>query len=155
MGEQPSQRLLGEGQTACGWAEIRARHMDEYGAAASTHQRPTVVVDLDDEVVEPIVAPQAVAGLAVGEPNGPVVAAVRRVLAPAILMGDAAHRKQRAGPRPAVRTPPHPDRPKAAPRGCAVALALVGADPRTTQGDWQAPWSAAEPSPCSGEAGAV
>ncbi len=48
---------------AGGRREARPRHVDEYGAAAAGHARTGIVVDLDENVVEPVVPPQPVARL--------------------------------------------------------------------------------------------
>ena len=63
-GEQPAQRIGFERDAARGRREARPRHMDEHRAAAAGDARPGVVVELDDEVVEMVGAPQPVAGMA-------------------------------------------------------------------------------------------
>src|SRR5450759_4558887 len=59
--------------------------MDEHGAAAPGHARARVVVDLDDEVVERVLAREPV-GLGAGRQlDRPIVMTVTGVLAPAVV----------------------------------------------------------------------
>src|SRR5215470_4074751 len=76
--EEAQQRRRMERDAAGGRSEALPRHMQEYGAAAAGGARPRVVVDLDDEVVEVIVAPQPVARRANAATDMPVVASVGR-----------------------------------------------------------------------------
>ena len=124
---------------AGGRREARPGHMEEDGAAAAGHPRPGVVVDLDDDVVEAVVAPEPVAWFIGRAPERPVVAPVVRVLAPGIVRADAADRQQRPRPRQAVGPPPQPQRAKSAARGAAVAFALVGLDAGAAERDRHAP----------------
>ena len=80
--------------------------MQEHGAAAPGDARRGIVVDLDDEVVEMILAPQPVAGLAARETNRLVVMAVGRVFAPGILGTNRANRQEGLGPDMTVGAPP-------------------------------------------------
>ncbi len=129
---EPSQQALqggrGHGDAAGGRGEARPRHMNEHGAAAAGDPGPRVVVDLDDEVVERIAAGQAVAGGAGQEADRPVVAAVGRVLAPAVGGVDRANRQQGGRPWRAVAAPPQADRPEPARGRAAVPFPLVGLD---------------------------
>ena len=87
-----------------------------------------VVIDLDDEIVEMILARQPVAGLIADQPNRLVVMAVLRVFAPGVFGPDRPGRQKGPRPRMAVGAPPQLPRAEGAPRGAAVALALVGED---------------------------
>ena len=58
--------------------------MDEHGAATAGYPGPGVVVDLDDEVVEVVVAPEAIAWFIGRAAERPIVAPICRVLAPGI-----------------------------------------------------------------------
>jgi hypothetical protein len=73
--------------------------MDEDGAAAAGNARPGVMVDFDDEIVQGIVAAEPVARFLGRAREGPVIAAVGRVLAPGVAGTDAANRQRRAWPR--------------------------------------------------------
>src|SRR5262245_60412369 len=107
--------------------------MHEDRATASGHPRTGIVVDLDDEVVEVVAAPQPVAWFIGRAPERPIIAAVRGIFAPGNIAGNALRRQQSFGPRRPVRPPPQPPEPKPAPRRAAVALALVGADARAAE----------------------
>jgi len=96
-----------EGHTAGGRPEPRSRNMDEHRTAAVCNPRAGIVVKLDDQVVEVIIAPQPVAGRVLAQSKRPVVASVGRVFAPRVGPSDAADRQSGARPRTAVRPPPH------------------------------------------------
>jgi hypothetical protein len=64
--------------------------MKEYGAAPASHSRPGIVVDLNNEVVERIVAAKPVAWF-IGRPTEwLIVTPVARVLAPSVGRPNAA-----------------------------------------------------------------
>jgi hypothetical protein len=77
--------------TSCGRKPI-AGDVDEHGAAAKSHARPRVVIDLDQHVVEAVGPQQAVAWFIGRSAEWPVVAAVVRVLAPGVVRADAPYR---------------------------------------------------------------
>jgi hypothetical protein len=56
--------------------------VNEHGAAAAGDARAAVVVDLDEEVVKPIVAPEPVASVIGRPPEWPVISAVSGIFAP-------------------------------------------------------------------------
>ncbi len=122
-----SEFIVSATQPAVG-AKPWARHMDEHGAAAAGNARARVVVDLDDEVVEVVLAREPVGFRSRRHFHRPVVTAVGGVLAPAVLRRNAPGRQSRRRTRMAVGAPPQPLEPEAAARGRAVALALVGFD---------------------------
>lgn len=80
--------------------------MNKDGAASLGHTRARVVIDLDDEIVEVIVALQPVARRAIRQTDRAIVAAVARVLAPAVVGANRAHRQTRLWTRHAVGAPP-------------------------------------------------
>ncbi len=80
----PAQR-----DAACCRCEARPSHMDKHRAAATSHARTGIVIDLDENVVEPVVAPQMVAPFIGRTVKRPVVAPVGRVLAPGVRPPDA------------------------------------------------------------------
>ena len=95
--------------------KLRPRHVDENRAAAAGDRGGRVLWSISMiEVVELVVAPQPVAWC-IGRVSSerPVVAAVGRILAPAVVGPDAAHRQQRARARTAVGPPPQPQQPEA------------------------------------------
>ena len=94
---------------AGGRRKARPGHVHEHGAAAAGDPRPGVVVELDDEIVETVGAPEPVAGMIGLEPERLVVVAVARVFAPAVVAaGCGRDRQVRARPRRAVGAPPQP-----------------------------------------------
>src|SRR3954447_19666273 len=100
--------------------------MQKHRAAAAGDARLGVVIDLDDEIVEMIVARQPVAALLRIQPHRLIVVTVRRVLAPGVLGPDGPHGEMRPWPGMAVGAPPQSLWPGCAPGRAAVALALVG-----------------------------
>jgi len=93
------------------------------------------VVDLDDEIVEMVLARQPVAALLAPEPDWPIVMAITRVFAPGILRPDGVSGDKAAWPRMTIGPPPQFSRMKDAPRRAAIALALVGKDAAAPERD--------------------
>src|SRR5579863_834957 len=121
--------------------------MQENGAAAAGDPRGGVVVDLDDEVVEVIIAPEPVAVLVNSELDRPVIMPAGGVFAPGVVLPDRANREVRFRPRVAVGAPPQPPGTEYTFRGSAVALALIGNDSALSQGDGDGPWTGSQPAP--------
>ena len=107
--------------------------MQKYRAAAAGDAGRGVVIDLDNEIVEVVVAPEPVAAVIAIQLHRPVVVAAVGVLAPGVLGPDGANRQEGLRPRVPVGAPPQLPRPKRAFRGPAVALALVGDDSAASQ----------------------
>jgi hypothetical protein len=126
--QQAAQVRRLESDAASGRPEARSCHVEEYGAAAVRDSRPRVVVELDDDVVEAVVAPQPIAPRLLRQSDRPVVAPVGRILAPGIGSADRPNRQKRARPRTAIRPPPHPSRAKPSLRRGAIAFPFVGAN---------------------------
>src|SRR5512147_3220988 len=99
--------------------------MQEHGAAAAGNSWAGVVIDLDDEIVEVVLAGQPVAGLVADQADRLIVVAVPRVLAPGVFGPDRPDRQIGARSRIAVGAPPQLQRTIRAPRGAAVALPFV------------------------------
>jgi hypothetical protein len=121
--------------------------MQEDRATPATDSRGGVVVDLDDEIVEMILARQPIASLVLVETNGLVVVTVLRVLAPGVFGTDRARRQQGLGPLMAVRPPPQTERVEDAPGRAAVAFALVGKDAAAAKCHWHGQVASAQPTP--------
>src|SRR6185312_14268883 len=100
--------------------------MQEDGAAPAGDTGRCVVIDLDDEIVEVILARQPVPRLIADQADRLVVMAVLRVFAPGIFEPDRPDRQKGAWLRMAVGAPPQLPGVESAPGGSAVALALVG-----------------------------
>jgi hypothetical protein len=133
--QQPEHRRFRHRDTPRRRRKILARQMQEYRAAATGDARRGVVIDLDNEIVEVIVALEPIAAAIAIQPYRPVVVAAVRVLAPGILRPDGASRQEGLRPRMPVGAPPQSPRPEAAFRGPAVAFALVGDDSPASQCD--------------------
>ena len=99
-----------ERDAAGGAGPVRPRHMHEHRAAAAGDARAGVVVELDDEVVEAVVAPEPVAWFIGRPPERPIVAPVGRVFAPGQRRIDAPRRQPGARPRPPIGAPPQAQR---------------------------------------------
>ncbi len=106
-----------------------------------------VVIDLDNEIIEVIVAPQPVAAAIAIQPHRLVVMAVVRILAPGVFGADGANRQEGARSRVAVGAPPQLPRPEGAPWGAAIALALVGPDAAAPQRDRDGAPARGQPAP--------
>src|SRR5689334_18730087 len=119
--------------------------MQEHGAAAPGDAWNRVVVDLHDEVVEMILACQAVAALARRASHWPVVVTIRRIFAPGILGTDGACGQKCPGTGMAVGAPPQQPGMEDAAGGAAVAFALVSHDPATPERDRYGPAISGEP----------
>jgi len=107
---------------------VGPRHMHEHGAASACHPRAGVVVDLNDEIVEVVGSPEAVAAVAGRASKRAVIPPVGGILAPGEVGGNAAGGQQGARVPVAIRPPPQADRPKSPARGGAVALEFVRPD---------------------------
>src|SRR5258705_11771578 len=84
--------------------------MQEHRAAAPGNTRRSIVVDLDNEIVEVIVARQPVATVVAVEPHRLVVMAVVRGLPPGVFRANRANGQKRPGPPVTGPAPPHPPR---------------------------------------------
>ncbi len=109
--------------------------MDEDGAAASGHSGPRIVIDLDDQVIEIIIAPEPVAWFSGRPPEGTIVAPTMWILAPGVVRANPANRQQCPRTQQAVGPPPQPYRMKPALWGAAVAFALGSPDAGAPQRD--------------------
>ena len=119
--------------------------MDKDCAASARHARPCVVIDLDDDVVEPVLAPEPVAWVSGRLAERPIVTPVPGVLAPGVGPADATRRQHGPGSGKPIGPPPQPERPERAPRSSAVALVLVGPDAAAAECDRHAPRACPEP----------
>jgi hypothetical protein len=102
--------------------------MHKNRAAAPRYARPAIMVKFDDQIVELIIAPQAIAGLAGFAPDWAIVAAIARVFAPGIVWADCTQWKPRSRTKAPIGAPPQPPQSEAAKRRCAVAFTFVGLD---------------------------
>lgn len=102
--------------------------MNKDGAAAAGNAWARVVIQLDYQVIEMILAPKPVGGARGGKLDRAVVAPVCGVLAPAIVPANGACGQVRSGTGQAVGTIPEAEEAEAAARRGTVAFALVGLD---------------------------
>ena len=133
--QQPQHRGLGHRNASGGRPKILTRQMQEDRAAASGDARRKIVINLDDEIVEMVIAREPIAATVPIEPHRPVVAAAAGVLAPGVFRADGANRQECSRSRVAVGAPPYPPWPKRTLRGPAIAFALIGPDAATSQRD--------------------
>ncbi len=80
--------------------------MQEYRAATAGDTRRAVVIDLDDEIVEMIIALEPVTAMVAIPPHRLIVMAAPRIFAPGVVGPDDANRQESARPRMAVGAPP-------------------------------------------------
>ena len=80
--------------------------MQEDGAAAPGNPWRSIVIDLDDEIVEVILAREPVSGLVADQSNRLVVMPVLRVFAPGVFGPDRPDRQKSPRPLMAVGAPP-------------------------------------------------
>src|SRR6266403_5558352 len=98
--------------------------MQEYRAATAGDTRRAVVIDLDDESVEMIIALEPVTATVAIPPHRLIVMAALRIFAPGVVGPDGANRQESARPRMAVGAPPQLPGPEGAPWGSAIAFTL-------------------------------
>jgi hypothetical protein len=80
--------------------------MQKYRAATASDARRAVVIDLDNEIVEAVVAREPIAAAISVEPHRLVVMAAPGIFAPGVLPADGANRQKCPRPRVAVGAPP-------------------------------------------------
>ncbi len=93
MREHPAKRFKLEGDTASCRREALPRRMDEDCTAAPGNTWTRIVVNLDDEIVEIVVAGQAVNARMRRHFNRPVIVPIHGVFAPAIVPRYSLHRQ--------------------------------------------------------------
>src|SRR5664279_148832 len=111
--------------------------MDEDRAATPGDTWPGVVVDLDNEVVQIVLARQPISFGIRRHFYAPIIMAVGWILAPAVVGHDALRRQHRGRARMPSGPPPQPLEPECAARRRAVALAFIGFDAATPERDRQ------------------
>src|SRR3982074_3276505 len=109
--------------------------MQEYRAAATGDARRTVVIDLDNKIIEGIVALEPIAPPIASQPHRLVVMAAPGVFAPGVFGSDSANWQKCTRPRVTVGAPPQLPGPERAFWGPAVALARVGSDSASPERD--------------------
>ena len=94
--QQPQHRRLRHRDAAGGRRKIVRARCRNTALPRPAMRGVRVVVDLDDEIVEMVVARQPVAGLVAVEPDRLIVVAVVRVLAPGVLGADRTRAAERS-----------------------------------------------------------
>jgi hypothetical protein len=102
--------------------------MDKNGAAKILYARTRVMIELDDKIVQMVVAPKAIGRTRLREFDRAIVAAVGRVFTPCVVHFDSARRQSRPWMRQAVGAPPKPHEPEGSARRGAISLAFVRLD---------------------------
>ena len=105
------------------------------------------MIDLDNEIVEVIVARESIAAAISVEPHWLVVVAAPWIFAPGVLLADGANWQKCPRPRVAVGTPPQLPGPKRAFGACAIALPLVRPDSAAPERDWYGSPVGRQPTP--------
>ena len=108
--------------------------MQEDGAAGASSRICQIEVEHDDDVIEAVVAPQALVAAGIGQAYRAVVAAVGGVVAPAVVGAQRAERQAGRRPAHAVGAVEHGDQSPAAFRRDAIAFALAGPDAGPAEG---------------------
>jgi hypothetical protein len=129
--EQHGEIVARQRDAASGRCITWPRKMHEDGAAASSHPRAVVVTKHENEIVEMIVAGQAVGARRRRQLDESVVAAIRWVLAPTIVGANGAQRKLRPWPWQSVGAVEHlaDGKPPKGRRAIALPLQRLGAAP--------------------------
>src|SRR5260370_28660256 len=94
--------------------------MQESRAAAPEDAGRVVMIDLDDKIVEMIVALEPVSALTAIPPHRLIVMAALRIFAPGVVGPDGANPQERRRPQVSVRAPPQFPGPAGASWGCPV-----------------------------------
>lgn len=132
MARQPRQDL-GEdmaldGDATGGGREAGAGEVPEDRAAAPALHRPVVPAELDDHIIEMILALKALLGLAGRLVDQAVVATVLLIVAPGVARPDPLQRKQSPGTNKAIGPVEQAAQRQISARGAAIALAFHGTD---------------------------
>ena len=126
--KQHQQVVMRERDAACRRRVAWARKMHEDGAAPPLHARAVVVTENENQIVEIVVAGQAVGARSRRQFDEPIVVAVGWILAPAIVGPNGAQRKYRPRPRHTIGAIEHLTNGKASERCRAVAFPLQRLD---------------------------
>ena len=105
------------------------------------------MIDLDDKIIEVIVALEPVAALAAIPPHRPIVVAALRIFAPGVVGLDGANRQERTRPRMTVSAPPQLAEPERASWGSPIAFPLVGPDTAAPKGNGDGLPARGQPAP--------
>ena len=109
-------------------------------------ERPGVMVDFDDHVVEVVDPGKSVAWFTGRASHGMIVPSVCWVFAPRIFAANAANRQQCPRLKHSIGAPPQANRVKPATRGAAIAFALVGLDAGPAKRDGYSRYTGEQPS---------
>src|SRR5258706_10228033 len=107
--------------------------MQEYRAAAAGDARRTVVIDLDNKIIEVIVALEPIAAAIAIQPHGLVVMAAPGGFAPGVFGSDSANPQKSTRSRGPGGAPPQLPGPERAFWSPALAPAPVGPDSAAPQ----------------------
>ena len=120
--------------------------MDEHRTTAAGDTRAGIVVDFDDQIVEPVGALKPVAWFIGRPPEWLVVAAILGIFAPGMVGRDRPDRQQGAWARQAVRPPPQPKGMKFPSRRGPITFSFRGLNAGPAQGSEHRALSCQEPS---------
>jgi hypothetical protein len=98
--------VTSQGDTAGGRRQAWAGDVDEHGAAATGNPGPRVVIEFEKNVVEGVVAPEAVAWFIGRPPERAVIAPISRIFTPGVGGADPAKGERCPRARKAIGPPP-------------------------------------------------
>ncbi len=124
QGQRGFQVGLRQGYAALGGGPVLSGAVEEDGRAQVRDGRGVVPAELDDQVVQPVVAPHPLRARGVGQGHRPVVGGVGGGVAPAVRPLNGLHRQAGHGRRAAVGPPEHSPHGHRRQRRRPVALAL-------------------------------
>jgi hypothetical protein len=107
--------------------------VQEDGGAVVALHRVVVPAEYADDVVQAVIAPQLLVPRRMGQPNGAVIGAVGRIVAPAIVAADRLDGGSGFGRWATIGPVEHPSQRQQADRAGAIALLFVQAHARRTQ----------------------
>jgi len=109
--------------------------MDKHGAAATGDTGPRVVIKLEKNIVESVIAPEAVTWFIGRSSERAIVAPIGWIFTPGVGGTDPAKGQRCPRARKAIRPPSQPHRAKPAVRRAPIALAFIGPDAGVAERD--------------------
>lgn len=111
----------------CG-SQSSTRDVDENGAATSRHPRSRVMIDLDDQVIEVVRPPEAIAVHIGPCTKRTIIPAVGGRFAPGVVAMNWTYRQQSTRACQAIGAPPQPDQTKTAAWRSGISFPFVRSD---------------------------
>src|SRR5258707_14825130 len=121
-------RRLRHRHAPSGRSEVLTREVQKHRAAAAGDAWMGIVIDLDDKIIEVIVAHEPITAFVGIEPHRLIVMAAAGGFAPGVVGPDGADRQECAWPGGTIGAPPYLPRAKGALGGAAIPPAPVWPD---------------------------